>query len=96
MDILVAAVVGGSATLMGPILGGAFVAMLPYFFETFADFSFILKGVALIAVLMFAPAGIADLIARPFRAAMRRKLAEAGMPKPEPLVTKPASSLGER
>jgi branched-chain amino acid transport system permease protein len=86
VDILVAAVVGGSATLMGPILGGAFVALLPYFLETFADFAFILKGVALIAVLMFAPAGIADLIARPFRAIRRRKLAEAGLPRPEPLM----------
>jgi branched-chain amino acid transport system permease protein len=77
VDILVAAVVGGSATLMGPIVGGAFVALLPYFFETFADFSFILKGAALIAVLMFAPAGITDVIARPFRAFRRRKIVEA-------------------
>jgi branched-chain amino acid transport system permease protein len=97
VDILVAAVVGGSATLMGPILGGAFVAMLPYVFETLADFSFVLKGVALIAVLMFAPAGIADLIARPFRAARRRRLLEAGMPKPEPLLTRSAPAVvGER
>ncbi|HXN14988.1 MAG TPA: branched-chain amino acid ABC transporter permease, partial [Usitatibacter sp.] len=41
VDILVAAVVGGSAMLMGPLVGGAFVAMLPFFLETFADFSFI-------------------------------------------------------
>jgi branched-chain amino acid transport system permease protein len=78
VDILVAAVVGGSAMLMGPIVGGAFVAMLPYVLEKLADFSFILKGVVLIAVLMFAPAGVCDVIARPFRRWRRRKMQEAG------------------
>ena len=78
VDILVAAVVGGSAMLMGPIVGGAFVAMLPFFLEKLADFSFILKGVVLIAVLMFAPAGVCDVIARPFRAWRRRQLERAG------------------
>ena len=77
VDILVAAVVGGSAMLMGPIVGGAFVAMLPFVLEKLADFSFILKGVALIAVLMFAPAGVCDVIARPFRALRRRRLERA-------------------
>ncbi len=77
VDILVAAVVGGSSMLMGPLVGGAFVAMLPFFLETLADFSFILKGVALIAVLMFAPAGICEVIARPFRAYRRRRLERA-------------------
>lgn len=83
VDILVAAVVGGSAMLMGPIVGGAFVAMLPYFLETLADFSFILKGVVLIAVLMFAPAGVSDVIARPFRAWRRRKLEAAAARAPQ-------------
>src|ERR1035441_6424177 len=86
VDILVAAVVGGSAMLMGPILGGAFVALLPYFFETLADFYFILKGVALIAVLMFAPAGLGDVLARPFRAIRRRQLIAAGMRPLDPVA----------
>jgi len=77
VDILVATVVGGSATLMGPLVGGAFVAMLPFFLETLADFSFILKGVVLIAVLMFAPAGVCEVVARPFRAYRRRRIEEA-------------------
>ena len=84
VDILVAAVVGGSAMLMGPIVGGAFVAMLPYFLETLADFSFILKGAVLIAVLMFAPAGVCDVIARPFRAWRRRKMEQAAASAPQP------------
>jgi branched-chain amino acid transport system permease protein len=77
VDILVAAVVGGSAMLMGPLVGGAFVALLPFFLETLADFSFILKGVVLIAVLMFAPAGVCEVVARPVRAYRRRLLERA-------------------
>lgn len=82
VDILVAAVVGGSAMLMGPLVGGAFVAMLPFLLETLADFSFILKGVVLIAVLMFAPAGVCDVIARPVRALRRRRMERAAANAP--------------
>ena len=77
VDFLVATVVGGSAVLMGPFIGGIFVVMVPFFFETLADFAYILKGVVLIAVLLMAPAGIADLLARPFRALRRRQLEQA-------------------
>jgi branched-chain amino acid transport system permease protein len=83
VDILVAAVVGGSAMLMGPIVGGTFVAMLPFVLETLADFSFILKGVVLIAVLMFAPAGVCEVVSRPVRAWRRRRMEAAGQGSPE-------------
>lgn len=91
VDILVAAVVGGSAMLMGPIVGGTFVAMLPYFLETLADFSFILKGVVLIAVLMFAPAGVCEVVSRPFRAWRRRRIEAASRGTPG---AGPAAPLG--
>jgi ABC-type branched-subunit amino acid transport system permease subunit len=74
VDILVATVVGGSALMMGPFVGGAFIVMVPFFLEEMADFAFILKGAVLIAVLLLAPAGVADLLARPIRAFRRRKL----------------------
>ncbi len=77
VDFLVACVVGGSAMLMGPFIGGAFVVMVPFFFEKLADLAYVLKGVVLIAVLLLAPAGIADLVARPLRALRRRRLAAA-------------------
>jgi branched-chain amino acid transport system permease protein len=67
VDILVAAIVGGSAMLMGPYIGGIFVVMVPYYLENLADFSFIMKGAVLILVLMFAPAGVAELVGRPLR-----------------------------
>ncbi len=78
VDVLVAAVVGGSAMLFGPFIGGFFIVMVPFFLEELADFSFILKGVVLIAVLIFAPAGLADVIAKPFRALRRRQLVALG------------------
>jgi len=77
VDFLVATVVGGSAVLMGPFIGGVFVAMVPFLFEELADFAYVLKGVVLIGVLILAPAGIADVLARPFRALRRRRLDEA-------------------
>jgi len=80
VDLLVAAVVGGSAMLFGPFLGGFFVAMVPFFLDELADFAFILKGVVLIAVLVLAPAGIAGVVARPFRARRRRLLDETRGP----------------
>ena len=80
VDLLVAAVVGGSAMLFGPFLGGFFVAMVPFFLEELRDFAFILKGVVLIAVLVLAPAGVADVVARPFQARRRRLLDETRGP----------------
>jgi branched-chain amino acid transport system permease protein len=72
VDFLVATVVGGSSALMGPFVGGAFIVMVPFYLEQLADFAFIVKGVVLILVLQFAPAGVCDLIATPFRDLRRR------------------------
>ncbi len=92
VDFLVAAVVGGSAMLMGPFVGGLFVGMVPFLLEELHDFAFILKGVVLIAVLLYAPAGIAAALARPVKALRRRKLAEAGTHSQA--VGEPATSTG--
>jgi branched-chain amino acid transport system permease protein len=78
VDILMAVVVGGSTVIFGPFLGGFFVVMMPFFFETLADFSFILKGVVLILVLRFAPAGIIEYLLRPIKNARSRRLRRAG------------------
>jgi len=74
VDFLVATVVGGSAMMMGPFVGGVFIVMVPFFLEELADFAFILKGAVLIGVLILAPAGIAEVLARPVRAWRARKL----------------------
>lgn len=78
VDILMAVIVGGSTVIFGPFVGGFFVVMLPFFLEQLADFSFVFKGVVLILVLRFAPAGVMELVLRPFRNARKRQLREAG------------------
>jgi branched-chain amino acid transport system permease protein len=78
VDILVAVVVGGASMMMGPFVGGLFVVMVPFFLEQLPDLGSILKGVVLIVVLMFAPAGVCELVARPFRTARARRLAAVG------------------
>lgn len=78
VDILIAVVVGGATMIFGPIIGGLFVVMVPFFFEQLADFSFILKGVILILVLRFAPAGVSELLMRPITNYRQSKLRRAG------------------
>jgi len=85
VDLLVAVVVGGASMMMGPFIGGLFVVMVPFFFEQLVDFASILKGGVLIAVLLFAPAGIGEVLARPVRAMRARRLAAVGMPPERPL-----------
>jgi len=67
VDFLTAVVVGGQATLLGPVIGGAFVVLVPYYLGELRDFAFILNGVALIMVLIFAPQGAAGLLAHGLR-----------------------------
>lgn len=78
VDILVAVVVGGASMMMGPFAGGLFVVMVPFFLDQLADFASVLKGVVLIVVLVFAPAGVCEVLARPLRAWRRRRLAQLG------------------
>lgn len=89
VDLLVAVVVGGSSMMMGPFVGGLFVVMLPFFLERLVDLGSILKGAVLIIVLLFAPAGVCELIARPFRSLRARRIAALGKTSeapPEPAV----------
>jgi branched-chain amino acid transport system permease protein len=78
VDILIAVVVGGATLIFGPIIGGVFVVMVPFFFEQLADFSFIMKGVVLILVLRFAPWGVAELLIRPITNLRQSQLRRAG------------------
>jgi branched-chain amino acid transport system permease protein len=74
VDFLVAVVVGGQASLAGSVIGGAFVVLLPYYLAEFRDFSFILKGLALILILLFAPEGASRVLSNLLRAAAKRIL----------------------
>ena len=67
VDFLTAVVVGGQGSLFGSLLGGGFVVLVPYYLGELRDFAYILSGVALIAVLLFAPDGVAGVLARLLR-----------------------------
>jgi branched-chain amino acid transport system permease protein len=80
VDFLTAVVVGGQGSLLGPMLGGFFVVLVPYYLGELRDFAYILSGVALIAVLLFAPEGVAGLLARAIRALPGARRREAVLP----------------
>jgi branched-chain amino acid transport system permease protein len=68
VDGLVMAVVGGVALFVGPVLGAAFLTVLPELQRAFGvDASWIrpmISGVLLLAVILFLPGGLSGLIPR--------------------------------
>jgi branched-chain amino acid transport system permease protein len=87
VDFLTAVVVGGQGSLLGPMLGGFFVVLVPYYLGELRDFAYILSGVALIAVLLFAPDGVAGLLARALQSLGR---ARRGAPLPRSAAARSA------
>jgi branched-chain amino acid transport system permease protein len=85
VDFLTAVVVGGQASLFGSAIGAFFVVLVPYYLGELRDFAYILNGIALIAVLLFAPDGVAGVVARSLRAVVgkgrvRRVAVESALP----------------
>ena len=71
VDFLTAVVIGGQGSLLGSVIGGGFVALVPYYLGELQDFAYILNGAALIATLVFAPEGAAGLLGRALRSVRR-------------------------
>jgi branched-chain amino acid transport system permease protein len=53
--------VGGIGTVVGPLVGALLVSMLPETFRGFRDYQDLAYGAALIAILVYAPRGLAGL-----------------------------------
>jgi branched-chain amino acid transport system permease protein len=56
--LIVATVLGGAGTLLGPILGGAFFTYLPAISQGFQQWTTVLEGALVIVVLSLAPSGV--------------------------------------
>jgi branched-chain amino acid transport system permease protein len=56
--VLVFAVVGGVATVLGPIVGAVVLALLPEIFRSAASYRDVVDGTILILVVLFRPQGI--------------------------------------
>jgi branched-chain amino acid transport system permease protein len=56
--LIVATVLGGAGTLLGPMLGGAFFTYLPAISQGFQQWTTVLEGALVIVVLSLAPSGV--------------------------------------
>lgn len=58
IELLVMVVVGGLGSVLGSVLGAAFLVLLPHAMADFRDYQTILVGAILISVLLFEPMGL--------------------------------------
>ena len=70
-------VIGGAERTYGPVIGAAIVVGLPEALSWLAEYRVLLFGVLLLAVLLFAPGGIAGGMARRFPRAAREETGAA-------------------
>jgi ABC-type branched-subunit amino acid transport system ATPase component/ABC-type branched-subunit amino acid transport system permease subunit len=64
---LVAVIIGGTGTMVGPLIGSALVVGLPTFFRSLYDYYLLLFGGILLLTLLLLPDGIAGATARLWR-----------------------------
>jgi branched-chain amino acid transport system permease protein len=64
--VLVMLCVGGSGTLLGPVVGAAIMTSVPYILITIQEYAYLVQGLILFAVLRFLPAGIVGAVAKRF------------------------------
>lgn len=77
VDIMIRPIVGGSGTILGPVLGSFLLELLGEFSRTYfaagtAGLSVAIYGILLIVVVLFLPRGVYPTLARWMRAARRR------------------------
>ena len=58
VQVLTFAVLGGSGTVFGPVVGALFLTTLPWIFSQAGDYIGIVSGIVLITVIIFRPQGI--------------------------------------
>jgi branched-chain amino acid transport system permease protein len=71
IELVVMVIVGGSGSLVGPILGAGLFTVLPEYLRAYRDYDVVLFGVVLVVVLMFMPSGLAGALQRASTAVSR-------------------------
>jgi len=74
VSVLTTIVLGGRSTLFGPIVGAVILAVLPEIARPLAENRLFLHGAILLAVIVFIPDGVGDVLVRKLR---RRRAPEA-------------------
>lgn len=65
--VLVMLCVGGTGTILGPIVGAAIMTLLPYLLVKIQHYTFLMEGLILLGVLRFLPYGVVGAIAKRIR-----------------------------
>jgi branched-chain amino acid transport system permease protein len=89
IQLLAAMVIGGSASIVGSVLGGAYYVLVPQLTNLIdPSLTALLQGAILLVVLFVLPGGLASLVRPPGRG-RRRRGARRG---PAPLITSSATT----
>jgi branched-chain amino acid transport system permease protein len=73
IEIVVMVIVGGTRSIWGSVVGAIVLTVLPEYLRVMRDYDVLVYGVIVIAVVMFAPSGIAGLV----REAVGRRMVRA-------------------
>jgi branched-chain amino acid transport system permease protein len=72
LDAILAVILGGSGTIMGPVVGAFFVVFLPEYLRFADSFRLILYGLILVLATIFMPRGIVGVTAELWTRLTRR------------------------
>jgi len=61
-DLVIMIIVGGTGTIMGPIIGAILLTLLPELLHAIKDYRMLIYGAILVIIIMYAPGGIAGLL----------------------------------
>jgi branched-chain amino acid transport system permease protein len=66
INMLIMLCVGGSGTILGPVIGAGIMSLLPYLLITIQQYAYLAQGLILFMVLRFLPEGVAGSVAKRF------------------------------